>query len=188
MKNQKKHFSITTKKGDTGFSKLANLQKIRKDSIYFKVLGDFDELTSFIGFIVVNMRPTFPEFLELLEKIQDDIYIFSAYIAKANVDIDSRFLKSIEKHQKTMEIELEDIIKKRFIKPQGTFLSSIIDITRTITRRTERDFVTLYFEKKQEYDEQKLAYILKFLNRLSDFLYILRYFINHKLQVKEKYN
>ncbi len=159
---------IYTKTGDKGSTSLFDCSRVSKSSNLINLLGDIDELNSFIGII---------ECPRLLEDIQIWLFDLGTIIAnpienkKYNFDINLEFTKILEKEIDEMTNELPKL--KNFILPIGN-----IHLSRAIARRCERRMVKI----KKDYfhiDDNCLI----FINRLSDYLFTLaRYdsYINKK--------
>ncbi len=169
---------IYTKKGDKGFTFLFNGKKIRKDSLRTKAYGAIDELNSLIGFVISFLKDK--KIKEELVKVQDDLFVIGgelAFSVKINKeDIEKRILRV-----ESLIDELEDKLPKltSFILPGGGNAGSLLQFTRAVCRRAERDIISL--SKKQQVNNQVIAY----LNRLSDFFFVLSRYINLKEKKKE---
>ncbi len=159
--------SIVTKKGDCGTTYLFNGKKVSKDSQIIEAIGNLDELSSFIGLVAAIEKKK--ELIFSLESIQKILYQIMGICAGKKIEID--FLKKetslLEKKIVFLEKELAPI--KNFIAPRGTIVSSWYHVLRTICRRAERRVVSLM--KKNLNHEKKQ--IIIYLNRLSDFFYLL---------------
>ncbi|OGL46831.1 MAG: ATP:cob(I)alamin adenosyltransferase [Candidatus Schekmanbacteria bacterium RBG_16_38_11] len=164
--------SIVTKKGDKGMTSLYWGGRIRKDHIRVETYGTLDELCTFLGLAksLIKERET----KKILESVQKDLFIIGSeiaakpkYVGKLEYRIDSSYVKRLEESIK----DLEERIKFEgccFLLPGENFISATLDIARTITRRAERRIVTL--KNKKIF---KNPYILPYMNRLSDLLYLL---------------
>ncbi|MEI6296622.1 MAG: cob(I)yrinic acid a,c-diamide adenosyltransferase [bacterium] len=175
---------LYTGNGDNGYSKLFGCeQEIGKDSEIFEILGIFDELNSFLGICKVkaNNHKISKEqtFSEILEEIQQNLFIIQANLAGANK------VFGLEKTIKTEEIinEIEKELPKirSFCVSGGNELSTYLDFARTIARKAERGFVKIQTIKAVFNNEN----IAPFLNRLSSLLYALSRFANLKSGFKE---
>lgn len=168
--------SVYTKTGDSGESGLANGKRMGKDELIFDVLGTLDELNSHLGFCVVIL----PNEKKLIE-IQDTLFYLGAEIAGSK--------KAILSVHKITELEtlIDDLQKQmgenwyqKFLLPGGSEAAARLDIARTVCRRCERLIVT--YAKQEEISPE----ILKYINRLSDYLYVLRCHVNLNQGKKEK--
>lgn len=158
---------IVTKKGDQGTTYLFNGKKVSKDSQIIEAIGSLDELSSFIGLVSVIEKEK--EWIFFLQSIQKVLYQIMAFCAgkKNKNDLLKDEISSLEKKIFSLEKELTPI--KNFIIPQGTILSSWYHVLRTICRRAERRAVSLM---KKNLNQEKKQIII-YLNRLSDFFYLL---------------
>jgi cob(I)alamin adenosyltransferase len=165
---------IVTKKGDKGKTRLYAGQKVAKDHPVLEACGTLDELCSFLGFSK-SLSPQRSSTKKLLESIQRDLSTIcmqvaceAKFINKLKHRVDSGYVVGLEKVIRGLEVKLFDKKKFCFYLPGSNPLSCSLDIARTIARRLERRVVTL---KKKEI--LKNPYILIYLNRLSDLLFLL---------------
>lgn len=175
---------ISTKKGDDGKTALIGQKRLSKDSQVFSVLGDIDELNSHIGLIITyaksrNLRKHKIIVNELLD-IQSKLFTLSAQIAGSDkVEIFQKDLKKIERRSKSIQQSLSDNWHNKFLFPGGNRLAAYTDIARAVCRRVERNIVSY----NKIVDLPPL--ILKYINRLSDYLYLIRCQFNDLDQVEE---
>lgn len=178
-----KLMKITTKTGDDGFTSLFGGKRVSKASCFIEAVGQLDELNSFLGWVAA--APGIDAKLTgLIGRIQDDLYRMMAVIGAGlkcpkNIRIigetDVKFLeKEILKRQKSVE-KLQ-----KFITPGGVELGSRLHIARSVCRRAERSVVRIWDvgssgkERKRKLVGE-LVKTIKYLNRLSDLLFILAY-------------
>ena len=164
--------SITTKTGDQGITSLYGGARVPKDDLRVELYGSLDELCSFLGSCKSLIRQKKQK--KLLESIQKELFILGSEIA-AKAKLLSKLKKRINnRHIINLEKEIKAIEKKNILQeccfylPGENFLSAALDISRTVARRVERQVVTLKRKKLL-----KNPYILIYLNRLSDLLYLL---------------
>src|SRR3989344_2990919 len=150
---------LYTGKGDRGTTKFfgCDQKRVSKSSAVAEALGDLDELNFFLG--VVKLQDETSSFLVLgssfaniLEEIQENLFIICAHVAGADKNI--------------MEKKLPEI--KTFTITGGTELSALLDFARALARRAERKVVATNDETGTINPE-----ILKYLNRLSSVLFAL---------------
>lgn len=180
-----KVISISTKKGDEGESYLADGIKLPKDDLIFEVLGNIDELNSHIGLVVANLRTTVVSDKDLLvaqlEDVQENLYLLSGILAKApNLKFSKTKLDKIEKLGDDLQKKMTDGWTTKFLYPGGSVMGAHLDITRSVCRRCERNIVSYSRKVKVR------PVVLKYINRLSDLLFILRCYLNLQFGVKEK--
>lgn len=150
---------ITTKTGDKGYSRLYGGRKLRKDDPVFEALGSLDELSSLLGVLIAKSSDK--DFREVFTSIQKDLYRIMAFIGgkrEQKLELEDK-IKFFE--QEVERISKEKGILKRFILPQGSEFVAFLHFVRAVARRAERRVVAVC--KNEE--------ILKYLNRLSDFLF-----------------
>ena len=154
---------IYTKTGDKGETSLYDCSRVSKSSSLIDLLGDIDELNSFVG-IIKSER--------MLEDIQVWLFDLGTIIAnprkKFNFDINLEFTKILEKEIDGMTDELPKLTN--FILPTNE-----IHLSRAIARRCERKMV----EVKKDYEHIDDNCLI-FMNRLSDYLFILARYESYK--------
>ena len=173
---------IYTKTGDTGKTSLLGGRRVSKSDLRIDAYGTVDELNSYIGLLrdqAVNAKRG-----DLLKEVQDRLFTIGATLAtepgKANVkkpDLHDEDLELLEKEIDNMEALLPQL--RHFILPGGHQVVSFCHIARTVCRRTERCVIDLM--EVEHVDE----IIVKYLNRLSDYLFVLGRLIAQELEVEE---
>lgn len=167
--------SVSTKTGDKGQSGLANGQRVSKDSLIFEVLGTQDELNSWIGFSLVKLSDEFKDQKKFLTEVQDTLFYIGAELAQSpKAKLTQAKLDKLEKTSETLQDQMEKNWMSKFLFPGGHEGAARVDVTRTVCRRLER----LVVRYSQETGVSPI--ILKYINRLSDYLYVLRCFVNFK--------
>lgn len=179
---------ITTKFGDKGETYIAGGFVVKKSHPRVKAYGTADELASFIGYTISVLKESkdLEEFTEILEKIQNHLFILGGDLARLLKSSDTKDQKRVtekmvewvekieEKYLKELE-PLED-----FILPGGSKEASLFHILRTIARRCEREIVELSEIEKVNPN------CIKYVNRLSDLFFIIARAINKRKGIKEK--
>jgi len=177
--------SIYTRTGDFGETSLFGGKRKLKSDILIDLCGDIDELNSFMGLVISFTHDG--EVQEFLREIQKDLLTTTAFLAGSKIDL-SFFPKRVGDMESSID-RLGDAIPslQQFILPGGSPLASHIHVTRSITRRVERKVVQVskHISEYSHIDEKQMSYILQYLNRLSDFLYVLARFVNMKENVEE---
>lgn len=172
---------IYTKTGDTGTTSLFGGKRVDKNSARIEAYGCIDELNSLIG-TVVAMNPQVDVSKKLI-RIQGELFVLGTDLAtptevKVKIPrITNTFVTRLEK-----EIDLFDKILpilKNFILPGGGEVGSKLHLARTAARRAERRIVDL--SNTEKINQNGLVYI----NRLSDWLFVLARYINHLQKIKE---
>ena len=171
---------IYTKTGDDGKTSLFDNSRVWKSHERILSYGAVDELNSAIG-IAISMDLD-NQIKEILVKIQNDLFIVGSDLANpdmsnTNIRTDENMVLSIEKDIDRFESELSQL--SSFILPGGTLLSSILHLSRTISRRAETYVVAL----SQKTEVNKIAAI--YLNRLSDLLFVLARALNSRKNIND---
>ena len=171
---------VTTKTGDTGETSLGTGERVRKDHPRVNALGDLDYLNSVIGWTVSSLSDS--HIGQELKNIQQDIFNISGDISLP--DIESVLLK--KDRIKAIEDQIDIITNKlpplkEFILPGGSELISRLHIARTSCRNAERSLISMY-------GNQNLNHLhAKYMNRLSDYLFLLARLVKHNEGVKEEH-
>jgi len=161
---------IYTKTGDTGKTSLYNGERIYKHLPEISVVGNIDELQSYIGLVKTEKIQTTDK--KILQEIQQDLYHIMGYISGAKVDISIFENKTNLFEQIIDKITSKQPIKNGFILPGVNEISAKIHILRTICRRAERELIKLFFEKKT-IEKKHSQLLIGYFNRLSDLFYAL---------------
>ncbi len=176
-----KFTSVSTKTGDKGTTSLANGERVSKTDPVFEVIGTLDELNSWLGLVVAKLETSFPETKKYLLKIQDTLFYVGAELAKSpKAKLKEKDLQELEKISEELQKQMSDGWHTQFLLPGGTEIGAYLDIARTVARRVER--LTLSYSQ----DHQVSQTVLKYLNRLSDYLYVVRCDVNQRLEYKEQ--
>ena len=173
---------IYTKTGDIGETSLFGGRRVFKSDLRIETYGTTDELNSWIGLIRdVNKNE---EERNLLKEIQDRIFTIGSCLA---ADPNNEKLRVPDLHEADIELlekaidKYDEVLKplRNFVLPGGHVFVSYCHITRTVCRRAERLSVALH-------KEAAIApLVIKYLNRLSDFLFALSRKMAHDLNVEE---
>jgi cob(I)alamin adenosyltransferase len=182
--SEKRHeMKIYTKKGDKGKTSLFGGPRVDKDDIKVEAYGSVDELNSNIG-LLRDFIEKDKKTVEVLINIQDRLFTLGAILATAkeakNVklpQIHSADVTYLENKIDEMNVTLPEM--KFFVLPGGNKSASVCHICRCVCRRAERKVVTL--SKVEKTDE----IIIKYLNRLSDYLFVLSRKIIHDNKATE---
>jgi len=166
---------IYTKTGDDGKTSLFDNSRVWKSHERIISYGAVDELNSAIG-IAIAMDLDH-QIKEILIRIQNDLFIVGSDLANPDMSdtkirTAENMILSLESDIDTFESELSDL--SSFILPGGTLLSSILHLSRTISRRAETHVIAL--SQKEKINKTAAVY----LNRLSDLLFILARTINKR--------
>jgi cob(I)alamin adenosyltransferase len=177
-------FKIYTKTGDRGKTSLIGGTKVPKNDIRIETYGTVDELNSWIGLISDQLQDL--DLTNELREIQDRLFTIGSSLA-TDADKEPK-MKLPDLHQADIDL-LEtkiDIMTeqlpsmKSFILPGGHVAVSSIHITRCVCRRAER--LTVNMQENELFVEEK---IIRYLNRLSDYLFTLARFAAYKMNIAE---
>lgn len=172
---------IYTKKGDSGETSLFGGSRVSKSSARIEAYGTVDELNSIVG--LAASYSLSPKGTVWTEKVQQYLFVLGSDLstppsAKTRINrIGEEELTALEQTIDEMEEELEPL--KNFILPGGSHAGATLHMARTVCRRAERAAVAC--AEQEELSE----YSLKFLNRLSDFLFVLARYENKYAGVEE---
>jgi len=174
--------SIYTKKGDGGLTMFFGCGLISKDDPRIEAFGALDELNSVIGLTLCYIEEE--KLRETLIKIQNDLFQVGADLGGSLLQDQnvSRISKEqIEELEQMIDVLHEKLgMPTKFIFPGGTKQSAFLHLCRVITRRAERSLVTVSSIISLNPE------LLKYINRLSDLLYVLARDANKEVNVKEQ--
>lgn len=172
--------SIYTRTGDSGETSLANGNRVPKSSELIMFVGALDELNSHLGICNSHMRNNsendFSNEILIIESIQNDLFVIGSISAAANLNFDVE--KSVSRLENFID-QYEEILPKltNFILPGGSLESSKVQLARACCRRTELLGHTISYSD--------IKNLMPYLNRLSDFLFVLARYLNHKQGIVE---
>ena len=175
---------IYTKTGDKGKTVLIGGTKIFKNDIRIETYGTVDELNSHIG-LVTDYTPDEHQ-REVLKLVQDRLFVIGSSLACDPEKQTGMHIPDLREDDITMlESEIDNMnerlpVMKNFILPGGHAAVSSTHIARCVCRRTERLCVNM-----QQHELFIEPLILKYLNRLSDYLFMLARFTAQELHVAE---
>jgi cob(I)alamin adenosyltransferase len=168
---------IYTKAGDKGDTKLFDGTQVRKNDNRVEAYGQVDELNAFIGAAASFLNDV--ELRETLFGIQRDLFSVGAQLADPNQHgkkqksrLDPARIAALEESIDRFETELPPL--RQFILAGGSPAGSMLHVARTVCRRAERRVTAL--SENVEIDSRNI----EFLNRLSDFLFVLARLVNQR--------
>lgn len=191
----KKPLKLYTKTGDKGESNVLAGIRLPKHHPIFATLGTIDELNAAIGFVLVRIKRdesigsrNIGVIGKELLSIQNHLLTCGALIAGSNkVSLEPKALTQLEKRIDYYQTHTADDWYTKFLLPGGTELAARIDLARTVCRRAERETNTYASTEKPElYTEPNaLKSVQQYLNRLSDYLFALRCYVNSQAGYEE---
>lgn len=172
--------AIYTKKGDKGQTSLydpasAQTTRVSKDSLRIRAIGAVDELDSFLGYSKTLIFDT--KIINLISDLQRNLLTIGSKLAGSKLVFSKSKTKKLEKLIDNWEGTLP--VLSNFILPGGTPLGAYLHICRSAARRAEREITAL------SQVEEVHPNIKQYLNRLSDFLFMLSRKINHDAGLNE---
>jgi len=175
---------IYTKTGDKGTTSLIGGTKVSKSDLRIETYGTVDELNSYIGLVSDQCPDSHSK--EILREIQDRLFTIGSSLAcdaekepKMKIpDLKEEDITLLEKEIDNMNLTLPEM--KWFILPGGHITVSTTHIARCICRRAERCCVGM-----QQHELFVEPLVIKYINRLSDYLFVLARYIGHQLNIQE---
>jgi len=181
---------IYTRQGDKGETALAGGQRVPKDAPRIEAYGTVDELSAFVGLACVSCEENadrFPRLGELrttLRRVQHELFNLGSILATLPADVHPKQARiteadvtQLEHEMDQMNLDLEPL--RSFVLPGGTRLNAELHAARTVCRRAERLLVGA------ARDEAFPAEGIRYLNRLSDALFVMSRWVNHVMGVAE---
>lgn len=180
---------VYTKTGDKGTTALFGGTRVSKDHIRIESYGTVDELNSYIG--LVRDQDMNTHYKDILVEIQDRLFTIGAILATPpekevmkNGELRLKKLGIVESDIELLENEIDSMESElppmtHFVLPGGHTTVSYCHISRCVCRRAERLAVHL------SHNEPVATIAIKYLNRLSDYLFVLARKLSHDLQAKE---
>jgi cob(I)alamin adenosyltransferase len=175
---------IYTKTGDLGKTSLIGGTRVPKSDLRIESYGTIDELNSFIGFI--GDQVTDERSKKILREVQDRLFTIGSSLACDPEKEPKMKLPDLkEEDVRLLESEIDEMNKvlrpmKSFILPGGSMAISSAHLARCVCRRAERNCVGMI-----EHEMFVDPLIVKYLNRLSDYLFVLARYIGHLTGVAE---
>jgi cob(I)alamin adenosyltransferase len=166
---------IYTRTGDDGSTALATGERRAKFDLRVEAYGTVDEANAAIGLARLHTASEDPVLDAMLGRIQNDLFDLGAELATPDTGrkLEWEPLKIVQTQVERIEQEIDQLNAalqplRSFVLPGGTPGSAYLHLARTVTRRAERMMVEL----SQRPGEKVDAPALKFVNRLSDFLFV----------------
>jgi len=193
---------VYTKTGDSGTTSLFGGKRVDKNSARIRAYGEVDELNSLIGVIVSDLRHSGEQsdsrtdsgqarmtdqklvINKKLLRIQTELFVLGANLATPS-DVKTKVPKITKRHIKRLEEEIDSWSDKlpklrNFILPGGSTIGSKLHLARTVARRAERSIVNLTAQEKINKN------ILPYINRLSDWFFVMARYVNKGEKQEEK--
>lgn len=163
-------WKIYTKTGDKGKTSLLGGTRVPKSHRKVEAYGTIDELNSFIG--LIRDQEIDPHYNQVLRQIQENLFVAEAWVAADQDHVHVNLPEFTEENIRQLEKEIDEMSQSlpeltHFILPGGDTTASYCHIARTVCRRAERAVIRLPETGK------KVDMAIKYLNRLSDYLFVL---------------
>lgn len=176
---------IYTRKGDDGTTSLGSRERVSKDALRVQAYGAVDELNSVIGLAIASGLSE--RLTELLPVIQNELFHLGSDLAfytedKAKfgiVEISPHLIAQLERWIDEMSAVVGPL--QNFILPGGSVGAAHLHVARTVCRRAEREAISLFHVEPEELNPN----VIKYLNRLSDALFVMARYENKQKGVAE---
>ena len=172
---------IYTRTGDDGTTGLFGGKRVPKYALRIESYGTVDELNSFLGLLIVNLDDEM--LISFLRTIQSRLFDVGALLAAVpgkNLSlptIDVALVDELESEIDRLNVDIPEL--RHFVLPGNSLTNAHAHICRTVCRRAERLVVAL--SREEEVD----AVLIKYLNRLSDYFFVLSRWLGFKTGQKE---
>lgn len=180
---------LYTRTGDLGTTALVGGSRRSKDDVRLEAYGTVDELNTWLGVLTSHAELPGSE-RDLILYVQHRLFDLGAYLATPVADPKAMPQAATLGQDAVSRLEhaidrLDDATPaaNQFVLPGGTELSVLTGVARTVCRRAERRIITLAKTEGEYVDPSALRYV----NRLSDYLYALSRYLNYKAGVSEVY-
>jgi cob(I)alamin adenosyltransferase len=174
---------IYTRQGDEGDTQLSGGQRVAKDSLRICAYGSVDELNSHIG--VALSIGLVERLTEMLLDIQNELFHLGSDLSFLEEDKAKFEIPQIEeRHIVRLEKQMDEMLQtvgplQNFILPGGAPGAAQLHVARTVCRRAEREVIALARQ------EAVGSFVIPYLNRLSDALFVMSRYENHQKGVSE---
>jgi cob(I)alamin adenosyltransferase len=173
---------IYTRTGDAGATALGTGERVPKNAPRIAAYGSVDETNAAIGVARLNVAEAHPDVDAVLARIQNDLFDLGADLCaperpgdapgRERLRVSDAQVGRLEREIDAMNAELEPL--RSFVLPGGTAAAAALHVARTVCRRAERAMVALAADPS----EPVSAAALKYVNRLSDLLFVASRYVN----------
>jgi cob(I)alamin adenosyltransferase len=172
---------IYTRTGDAGMTALGTGERVPKHSPRISAYGTVDETNAVLGVARLQLRQAHPDVDAMLARVQNDLFDLGADLtlpergesrARAPLRVSDAQVQRLEDEIDAMNKELAPL--RSFVLPGGSAAAAALHVARTVCRRAERGIVEL----AQLPDEPVSSAALKYINRLSDLLFVASRYVN----------
>jgi cob(I)alamin adenosyltransferase len=173
---------IYTRTGDAGTTGLGTGERVRKDALRISAYGTVDETNATIGMVRLHLGGH-PGLDVKLGRIQNDLFDLGAdlCVPDRGEKLEYEPLRISDDQVTRLEAEIDEMNSelkplKSFVLPGGSPASAALHVARTVSRRAEREMVALAAME----NEPVSAAALKYINRLSDYLFVAGRYVNDR--------
>lgn len=181
---------VYTRGGDKGETSLAGGQRLSKDALRIEAFGAVDELNAQIGVArdtaeeLTASHPALARLNTILKRVQHELFNAGSILATLPADVHPRQARVTEAEIAQLEAEIDQMNQglpalRSFVLPGGCRLNAELHVCRTVCRRAERISVALARSEPVDGD------IVRYLNRLSDALFVWSRWASHTLGIEE---
>src|SRR5580658_2163544 len=179
---------VYTRRGDSGQTSLAGGQRLPKNDLRIEAFGTVDELNSFVGLARESARDL-PELDQILRRVQHELFNLGSILATLPEDVHPKQARITGAESTQLEHEIDRMNEglkplRSFVLPGGSRLNAELHICRTVCRRAERICVALA-AREAATGVTADGEIVKYLNRLSDALFVWSRCASRQLGVAE---
>lgn len=174
---------IYTKTGDAGTTALGSGERVPKTSPRIAAYGAVDEANATLGMVRIHLGSAEPDVDAMILRIQNDLFDLGAdlCVPDRGEELPYEPLRMSDAQVKRLETEIDQLNAvlqplKSFVLPGGTPAAAALHVARTVSRRAERDMVELAALPNEPVN----AAALKYINRLSDFLFVAGRYVNDR--------
>ena len=174
---------IYTRTGDKGTTALGSGERVAKHALRISAYGTVDETNATIGMARIHLGAAHPGLDAKLVRIQNDLFDLGAdlCVPDRGEKLEYEPLRMVEGQVKRLEEEIDEMnteLKplRSFVLPGGSPAAAALHVARTVSRRAER----LMVELAEDPNEPVGAEALKYINRLSDFLFVASRYVNDR--------
>ena len=172
---------IYTKTGDKGRTSLATGKRVSKSDLRLEAYGTADELNSFVGLLRASLSKCEAAWVSEVDMqlgwVQNRLFDVGAILAGADMPFAEENVAHLENWMDVMDAKLP--VLKEFVLPGGNEQVSVCHVCRCVARRLERGMVKWLEESGEEID----SVVVRFVNRLSDYLFVLSRIIANNLEI-----
>lgn len=175
---------IYTRTGDEGTTSLGTGERVKKNAVRISAYGTVDETNACIGLVRQHTQDsTVQNIDEMLARVQNDLFDLGADLCAPDngEKLEYTPLRITQAQVDRLEVEIDLLNSelsplRSFVLPGGSAASAALHLARTISRRAERLIVELSDIENEPVGEP----VIRYVNRLSDFLFVVSRYLNNK--------